>query len=79
METLRGEQKNVTSFCGHFLFYRYDFSVGLLQGFMINAHESGSNSPMVGTFSADVTKQSPAIPKPLGGGIVAKDWCITHK
>ena len=30
------------------LFYQYDFVVGLLQGFMINAHESGSNSPGAG-------------------------------
>ena len=39
-----------------FLLYQYDFVVGLLQGFMINAHESGSNSPGAGTFSRDLTK-----------------------
>ena len=39
-----------------FLFYQYDFVVDLLQGFMINAHESGSNSPGAGTFSRDLTK-----------------------
>ena len=39
-----------------FLFYRYDFVVGLLQGFMINAHESRSNSLMAVTFSTDLTK-----------------------
>ena len=38
------------------LFYQYDFVVGLLQGFMINAHDSGSNSPGAGTFSRDLTK-----------------------
>ena len=38
-----------------FLFYQYDFVVDLLQGFMINAHESGSNSPGAGTFSRDLT------------------------
>ena len=38
------------------LFYKYDFVVGLLQGFLINVHESGSNSPGVGTFSRDLTK-----------------------
>ena len=51
---------------------------------MINAHESGSNSPMAGTFSTDLTKTKsvqgfylgfaygknniPAIPQPSGGG-----------
>ena len=40
----------------YFLFYQYEFAVGLLQGFMINAHESGSNSPGAGTFSRDLTK-----------------------
>ena len=50
MEKHRGEQKNVTRF-RNFLFYQYDFVVGLLQGFMINAHESGSNSPEVGTLA----------------------------
>ena len=44
-----------------FLFYQYDFVVGLLQGFMINAHESGSNSPGAGTFSRDLTKTVPAV------------------
>ena len=39
-----------------FLFYQYDFVVGLLQGFMINAHESGSNSPGAGIFSRDLAK-----------------------
>ena len=34
----------------------YDFVVGLLQGFMINAHESGSNSPGAGTISRDLIK-----------------------
>ena len=34
------------------LFIQYDFVVGLLQGFVINAHESGSNSPGVGTLSS---------------------------
>ena len=29
---------------------------GLLQLFMINAHESGSNSPGAGNFSRDLTK-----------------------
>ena len=51
----RVEQKNVTRF-RDFLFYLYDFVVGLLQGFMINVHESGSNSPGEGTFSRDLTK-----------------------
>ena len=51
----RVEQKNVTRF-HDFLFYQYDFVVGLLQGFMINAHESGRNSPRAGTFSRDLTK-----------------------
>ena len=38
-----------------FLFYQYDFVVHfILQGFMINAHESGSNSPGAGTFSSDL-------------------------
>ena len=36
METFRGEQKNVTRFHDFFfLFYTYNFVVGLLQGFMI--------------------------------------------
>ena len=39
-----------------FLFYQYDFVVGLLEGFMINAHESGSNSLGAWTFSWDLTK-----------------------
>ena len=39
-----------------FLFYQYDFVVGILQGFMINAHESGSNSLGAVTFSRDLTK-----------------------
>ena len=39
-----------------FLFYQYDFVVGLMHGFMINAHESGSNSSGAGTFSRDLTK-----------------------
>ena len=57
MEKFRGEQKNVTRFRNFFfLLYQYDFVVGLLQGFMINAHESGSNSPGAGTFSRDLTK-----------------------
>ena len=56
MEKFRGEQKSVTRFRDLFLFYRYDFVVGLLQGFMINAHESGSNSLMAGTFTTDLTK-----------------------
>ena len=43
MEKIRGEQKNVTRFRDFFiLFYQYDFVVGLLQGVMINAHESRS-------------------------------------
>ena len=42
----------------YFLFYQYDF-VDLLQGFMIKSHESGSNSTGAGTFSRDLTKQSP--------------------
>ena len=41
------------------LFYQYDFVVGLLQGFMINTHESGSNSPGAGTFTRDLTKTKP--------------------
>ena len=45
MEKFRGVQKNVTRFSDFFLFYQYDFVAGLWQGFMINAHESGSNSP----------------------------------
>ena len=40
----------------YFLFYQYDFVVGLWQGFMINAHEQGSNSPGAGTLSRDLTK-----------------------
>ena len=53
-----GEQKNVTRFHNFFLllFYQFAFVVGLLQGFMINAHESGSNSLGTGTFSRDLTK-----------------------
>ena len=52
MEKFRGEQKNVTRFRDFlFLFYQCDFVVGLLQGFMTNAHESGSNSPEVGTLA----------------------------
>ena len=42
-------------------FYQYDFVVGLLQMFMINAHESGSNSAGAGTFSRDFTKTVPAV------------------
>ena len=72
------------------LFIQYDFVVGLLQGFVINAHESGSNSPGVGTLSRDLTKTKsllcrdftwagkiniPAIPRP-SGDVVANDWCI---
>ena len=56
MEKFRGDQTNVTKFCGFILFYQYNFVVGLLQGFMINAHESGSNSPGAGTFRRDLTK-----------------------
>ena len=55
MEKFRGEQKNVTR-SRDILFYKYDFEVGLLQGFMINAHESGSNSPGAGTLSRGLTK-----------------------
>ena len=40
----------------NFLFYQYNYVVGLLQGFMINAHESGSNSPGAGTLSRDLNK-----------------------
>ena len=39
-----------------FLFYQYNFVVGLLHLFMINAHELGSNFPGAGTFSRDLTK-----------------------
>ena len=56
MEKFQGEQKNVTRFRDFFLFYQYDFVVGLLQGFMIYAHESGNNSLRAGTFSRDLTK-----------------------
>ena len=56
METFRGEQKNVTRFHDFFFLFQYDFVVSLLQGFMMNAHESGSNSPGAGTFSRDLTK-----------------------
>ena len=38
------------------MFLCVDFVVGLLQGFMINADESGSYSPGAGTFSRDLTK-----------------------
>ena len=48
MEKCRGEQKNITrsdhSATLFFLFCQYDFVVDLLQGFMINVLESGSNS-----------------------------------
>ena len=60
MEKFRVEQKNVTRFRDFFLFYQYIFVVGLLQGFMINAHESGSNSPGAGTFSRDDQNKVPA-------------------
>ena len=45
------------------------FLVGLLQGFMINAHESGSNlgGGGGGLFSRDLTKTK---------SVVANDWCI---
>ena len=56
MEKFRGEQKNVTRLSDFFLLYQSDFVVGLLQVFMINAHESGSNSLGAGTFSRDLTK-----------------------
>ena len=58
MEKIRVEQKNVTRFRDFFLIliYQYDFVVDLLQGFMINAHESGNNSPGAGTLSRDLTK-----------------------
>ena len=60
MEKFRGEQKNVTRFRDFteffILFYQYNYVVGLLQGFMINAHESGSNSQGAGTLSRDLTK-----------------------
>ena len=39
-----------------FSFYQYNFVVGLLQGFIINAHETGSNSLGAGTFSRDLAK-----------------------
>ena len=39
-----------------YLFYQYDFVVGLLQGFMINARESGSTSQGAETLSRDLTK-----------------------
>ena len=55
MEKFRGEQKNVIRF-RDFLFYQYHFVVGLLQGLMINAYESGSNSLGAGIFSRDLTK-----------------------
>ena len=54
MEKIRVEQKNVTRFRDFFyffLFYQYDFVVSLLQGFMINAHESGSNTPGAGLLA----------------------------
>ena len=38
MNKFQGEQKNVTRFCDFFyffLFYQYDFVVGLSQGFVI--------------------------------------------
>ena len=50
------------------LFYQYDFVVGLLKGLMINAHESGSNSPGVGTFSRDLTKTKSLQGAGGGGG-----------
>ena len=58
MEKFQGEQKNVTRSATFylFLFYQYNFVEGLLQGFMINTHELGSNSPGAGTFSSDLTK-----------------------
>ena len=55
------------------LFYQYDFVVGLLQGFIINAHESGSNSPGVGTFSRDLTKTSPCSAEILPGLCIWKN------
>ena len=65
---------NVTRFLDFlFLFYRYDFVVGLLQGFMINAHESGSNFPGVGTFRRDLTKQSPGNAGILPGLCICKN------
>ena len=50
-----------------FLFYQYDFVVGLLQGFMILKEFEVSSMPMnqeviprgAGTFSRDLTKPSP--------------------
>ena len=39
-----------------FYFILSVFAVGLLQGFMKNSHESGNNSPGMGTFSRDLTK-----------------------
>ena len=75
------------------LFYQYDFVVGLLQGFMINAHESGSNSPGRGLLAGICPKQSPCSAGILPGlciwrfnipaiprplgDMVANDWCIT--
>ena len=74
------------------LFYQYDFVVGLLQGFMKKAHESGSNSPGAGTFSRDLTKtkslqcrdftralrMEKSISRLFPGprGRDCKDWCI---
>ena len=44
------------------LFYQYDFVVGfILQGFMINAHESGSNLRGRGLLAGIWPKQSPAV------------------
>ena len=44
-EVNRRMSPDSATFLLFFLFYQYDFVVGLLQGFMINAHESGSNFP----------------------------------
>ena len=43
---------------------------------MINALESGSNSPGAGTFSREMTKTK-SLGGGGGGGVVANDWCIT--
>ena len=63
MEKIRGEQKNVRQLSPGSAIFIFILSVrhcsrllGLLQGFMINAHESGSYSPGAGTFSRDLTK-----------------------
>ena len=91
MEKIRSEQKNVARFCDFFYyFFSTTLKYSLLQGFMINAHESGSNSPGRGLLAGIWPKQSTCsagilpglieknIPLLYGpwGDVVANDWCI---